>query len=446
MHYATLKMTVALVVCFAVAAGASAEGQKEGTAAGPVKLEVMYGGAPLETGQMLEEAIKLWNTQQSKIVVEVQMVPGTGYWDKFKVLMASKQLPDILRSDDDWVGEYFVRDQFLDLTDLIKKEVDISKIWKDSWKAFMWKDRIYTLPYKADVVALYYNKKLTRESGVPALTENPMSYEDFLSICQKTTKEKGGRADTFGFGIRVQWLYPQAWVWRWGGSLFNREKTRSTLTDPPAVTALQTYVDLRHKYKVAPSASLEKEEGSETVFKAGRMAMWEAGNWGIWSYRKQRDAGTLDFGIVMPNKGPVNSLTRATYEGWAMPTYAKHKKEAWEVMKWLSTGATAQQFLARSAAIPIMKDVAYSDAFNQPGTPEDESIFLRILERNSHISEFLLQGAEMDTLWNNSMDGLFLGTKTAAEATAAFSAAIQKTIDNEKQYRPYADPDMKVPE
>ena len=374
------------------------------------------------------------------------MVPGSGFWDKFKVMMATKQLPDVLRADDDWVGEYFVRGQFLDLTPFVERDIDTSKFWADGWKPFMYEDKIYALPFKGDVVATYYNQDLFDEAGIPYPEEN-FTWDELLDAAKKTTKQTAtGRPDTFGFGIRSQWLYPQTWVWRNGGNLFNREKTESTLTDKAAADALQWYVDLRHKHKVAPSASLGKEEGSETLFQAGRLAMWEAGNWGLLKYRQQRDVGTLNFGIALPAAGPTGiRSTRSTWEGWSIPYYSQNVEEAWEVIKWLSTDPRPQKFLADVAAVPIIKDIAYSDAFNRPDTLEDEGVFLEVLEKYGRISEFLLQGAEMDHIWNNAVEGLFLGTKSAEEATNEFKRKIDVLIQEEIQFRPYADPDMETP-
>ena len=438
------KALVLVLVVLTAATAAAGGSQEPGAKAAPTQLKVLYGGGSLETMQIMEMAVKLWNQKFPQTVVELQMVPGSGYWDKFKVMMASKQLPDILRSDDDWVGEYFVRDQFMDLTDLVKKDIKTADFFADGWKPFMYKGKIYALPFKGDVVGMYYNNKLFKEAGVPLPTAG-IPYDQFLAACQKMTTQKDGRPFTYGFGIRTQWLYPQTWVWRAGGSLFNKAKDKSTLNEPAAVAGLQAYTDLRNKYKVAPSASTEKEEGSETLFKAGRLAMWEAGNWGLLAYRDSRKAGTLDFGVAMPVKGPANSLTRATYEGWSMPSYAQNKQAAWEVMKWLSTDKEPQTFLANMAALPIIKTIAYSDAFVRPDTPEDEKLFLTILEKTSRISEFLLQGAEVDAKWNRAVEGVFLGTKTAKEAADMFVKDIQETINAEIQYRPYADVDMTTP-
>jgi multiple sugar transport system substrate-binding protein len=439
-----IRLALAIALVFGLATSVFAEGRGETETAKLTELSVLYGGGSLETMQIMEMAVELWNEEFSEIVVELKMVPGSGYWDKFKIMMAAKELPDILRSDDDWVGEYFVRGQFMDLTDLVKRDIDTSKMWKDGWKPFMYDSKVYGLPFKADVVALYYNKDLFKTAGV-AEPGRDFDFNRFLEVAKKTTREKDGRPHTFGTGIRTQWLYPQTWVWRSGGNIFNEGKTRSTLNSPEAIRGLETYVNLRHVWKVAPSASTEQEEGSETLFRAGRLAMWEAGNWGLKAYREQRAAGTLDFGVAMPFRGPANSLTRATYEAWSMPSYAKNKEAAWEVMKWLSTDEKPQRFLAEIAAIPIIKEYAYSETFNQPATQEDETVFLRIIEESSRISEFLLQGAELSNKWERNVEGLFLGNKTAKEATEAFVADIQKTIDAEKQFRPYANIDMKTP-
>jgi len=404
-------------------------------------ITVLHGGGALETQEIVDSILKEFQKAHPEKKVEFQRGVGGRFWDKFKVMMAGKKVPWIFRADDDWVGEYFARGQFYDLTELVARDLDRGDYFIEAWKAFVYKNRVYGVPFNGAVVALYYNKTLFDEAGLDYPSGTNYTWDEFLSDCKVLTRDTDGdgRIDQYGFGIRRQWLYPQTWIWRNGGTIYDYYRTKCVITEPQAIEALKWYTDLRNKHHVAPPAAMQREEGSNLFF-SGRIAMWEAGNWEIKTYNEIMKAGKFQVGVTFVPAGKMGPLTRSTWEAWSMSYYVPKDKieECWEIIKYLS-GKEGQKIMASlSTYFPALKESAYSEIYNNPDTPLDESILLTMLERYSHISELVMQGAEMDSLWNENIDGLFLGTKTAEQAAKDIKQALDKLLEKEKNWRPYA--------
>lgn len=405
-------------------------------------IQVLHGGGALETQEIVEVLLKDFQQKNPELKIEFQRGVGAKFWDKFKVMLAAKTLPWIFRSDDDWVGEYFARNQFYDLTDLTERDLNKGDYFEESWKAFMYKGRVFGIPQNGAVVALYYNKNLFDEVGLPYPAGTNYTQDQFLSACKALTQDKDhdGRIDQYGFGIRTQWLYPQTWIWRNGGTLYNFYRTESLITQPEAVEALKFYTDLRHVHKVTPMAAVEREESSSLLFKAGRLGMWEAGIWENFTYNQIMEAGKFQIGVTHVPAGKMGPLTRSTWDAWSMVHYVPEDKveDCWKVIKFLC-GLEGQEKLATlNVYFPALKEAAYTEVYDSPATSFDEGIFLEALEKYSHISELVMRGAEMDHIWTKNIDGLFLGTKTAEQAAQDIKYELDELLEREKEWRPYA--------
>lgn len=405
-------------------------------------IKVLHGGGALETQEVIEAVLKDFQQKHPEIRVEFQRGVGAKFWDKFKVLLAAKTLPWIFRSDDDWVGEYFARNQFYDLTDLVERDLNKDDYFEESWKAFMYKGRVFGVPENGAVVALYYNKNLFDEAGLSHPSGTNYTWDRFLSDCKALTQDKDGdgKIDQYGTGIRSQWLYPQTWIWRNGGTLYNFYRTESLITQPEAVEALKWYTDLRHVHHVTPSPAVEREESASLLFKAGRLAMWEAGNWEILTYNQIMEAGKFQIGVTYVPAGKMGPLTRSTWDAWSMAYYVPKDKieNSWEIIKFLSGKEGQEKLASLNVYFPALKESAYTEIYDSPATPLDERIFLESLEKYSHISELVMRGAEMDHVWYKNIDGLFLGTKTAEQAAKDIKREMDELLEREKEWRPFA--------
>ncbi len=373
------------------------------------------------------------------------MVPGSGYWDKFKVMMAAKQLPDILRSDDDWVGEYFVRDQFMDLTDLVKKDIDTSKFFKDSWIPFMYKGKIYALPFKGDVVGMYYNNKLFKDDG----RLRPEGRDHLRAVPRRGAEDdhaEGRQAvhlrlrdphavalpadlDLEGRRQPLRQGQDQVDAERPGG-----DRGPAGLHRPPQQVPRRPFGfgregrGLRH----AVQGGTPGDVGERQLGPAGLPRLAQGGHPRL----RRRHAGQGPGEQPDPRdlRGVVDAVLRAEQDGGlGGHEVAQHRQ-----------GASDLPRQHRRASRSSRRSPTRTRSCG-PTLPKTSRSSSRSWRRPRASPSSCCRAPRWTRKWNRDVEGLFLGTKTAKEAADTFVKDIQETINNEIQYRPYADVDTVTP-
>jgi multiple sugar transport system substrate-binding protein len=444
-----MKRALFLIVAVALAAPTAlfASGQAPDSGAkGPYEISILYGGAPLPKQETFKLLIEEFGKTHPNARTEIITVSGN-FYAQIKVLAAADNLGDVLRLDDDWTGEHMVYGNVIDLTDRIKKEIKLEDYYLQSWVPFVYKGRIYGVPYDAAVDVIFYNKNHFKEGGLAEPPRDPARWtnEAFLAAAQKLTKDKNGdgRIDQWGFtysGATTGYYQAQHYLWREGGSLYDREKTRVTLhTDPASVRALQNYVDIRNKWKVAPPIDIANQMGATAMFHSGVVSTMLNANWELPNAEKARANKVIDYGIVYMPSGARGTVTRVTCDAWGITKNARSKDRAWEFVKWMSSEA-AQSFMGDSGAFtPPLKKIAQSEAYrNNPKTYYDEGLFVEITEKYSVLGEICLQGNEVGDAWTRAMEALWLGKEDAQAAANRYNELMTPILAREVQQRPFA--------
>ncbi len=441
--FALVVLSLLLVCSFAFSGG---EKEKPGAAEGAKKeLRVFYGGQAYFVDTMkwaIQEYMK--NHPDINVVLDL---PAGDIWSKLKVLLASGAAPDVFRMDDEIYPSFAVTGTLLDLTERIKAEMPYDDYFLSSKAVYTWKGKMYALPTHGGVVVLYYNKKLLDEVGVVHPLHNSDSYklDQFLADCKKITRDKNndGRIDVYGVGQRDWWPYWQEFLWRFGGSIYNREMTKCTLTDPRSIAGMQFYADLRLKHKVAPSAAVQREEGGEgggfALFTAGRMAYWEDGPWPLINLRKIEG---LEYDVGIVPAGEFGPQTRITWDSMAIKSDAKDPDTAWSFMKEVGSPEFLKR-LGKEGSLPALRSIAKSEhfAYNKD-TLEDEETFLNQAKAEwGRLSEITLNYPEMTTEFSRRADEIMMGKKSVADAFAELEVVLQKLLAPEDKGRwvPYLD-------
>ena len=349
-------------------------------------------------------------------------LPAGELWSKLKVLLAAGSAPDLFRMDDEIYPSFAVTGTLMDLTDRIKNEMPYDDYFLSAKAVYTFQGKMYALPTYGGVVVLYYNSKLLDEVGVayPKTDGDSYKLDQFLLDCKKLTmdRDNNGHIDVYGVGQRDWWPYWQEFIWRFGGSIYNREMTKSTIASAKSIAGMQYYADLRLKHKVAPSSAVQREEGGEgggfALFTSGRMAYWEDGPWPLINLRK---VDGLEYNIGIVPAGEYGPQTRITWDSMSISTDAKDPDTAWSFLKEVGS----KEFLSRLAtqgSLPSLQSVAKSDKFAQNSdTHEFEQTFLNQAKPAfGRLTEITLNYQEMTTEFSRQADEIMTGKLTVAEA------------------------------
>lgn len=200
--------------------------------------------------------------------------------------------------------------------------------------------QIYALPQANNTLALYYNKDLFREAGIPPLSETePISWEQYRELAVKLTRDLNGDGTTDQFGCvpGFDGVQPTYFFFvlnaSFGGMAFSPDGKRAQLDSPETVAAVTYLHSLIHEYGCAPTPDFAQQMGA-FFFPSNRVAMFVNGPWTGYDY--SQSAPDLNFGVApLPYREgyPRKNMIGGTAVG--ISSKAKNPDAAWRVLKYL---------------------------------------------------------------------------------------------------------------
>lgn len=210
-----------------------------------------------EKAYVLEQG-KLFQ-QQTGVGIQILDIPFDDTLRKFVQAVPSGKGPDILLGPSDWGGLLAEGGYVADLTD----RYDTSTYLENTVKAGTYAGRLWSVPKSFEVVAQYYNTKLTPEP--------PQSFEQIKAI-------QGLQGGQYALAYDITNLYFSApFLYAVGGQFFD-ENGKFVLTEEAATQWLTELRDLQ------AGAALPREVTSEsavTLFNGGNSATYYSGPWDV---------------------------------------------------------------------------------------------------------------------------------------------------------------------
>ncbi len=358
-----------------------------GTGAGPEASGPRESGAPVEVSFMRPADQTLaaayvaqadaFNKKQSKLVARFDPGAGTDYagWlTKITTLLASDTAPDcFLVQQVDLpalasTGSLLVLDPYLARD---RKEVNPDDFFPAHLEGGRWRGRQVGLTPDGCAVLEYYNASLFDEAGVPR-PKPTWTWDDYLDAARRLTKKDGsGQVVQAGIGTLPTGNNLLPWLWSNGADLLSADFTRVTVTDAPAIQALQFAVDLVTKHGVttgSPGVSLGPNPNV-----AGKVAMWRANRGAFGSLR---DVTTFKFNVVPLARAPRTgqSTTFTTPGHISIGRNNKHPEAAWTWLKYLtSTEAQIIRSQVQQGGCPSRKSATQDPSYKDLTIPALET-------------------------------------------------------------------------
>lgn len=146
-----------------------------------------------------EPAIEAFQAANPDIAVEMEAVADEPYKDKIRVLMASRQVPDVFFS---WSGEFgkkFARGgRAYDITDYVYDGEWENVFPEAALQPFKFEGRLYGVPINVDAKFMLYNTSVFEEHGI----EVPETFDELLAVCA-TLNDAG--VVPINFGNQFPW-------------------------------------------------------------------------------------------------------------------------------------------------------------------------------------------------------------------------------------------------
>jgi len=292
--------------------------------------------------------------------------------------------------------------------------------------------KTWGIPFQRSTVVLYWNKEAFKEAGLDP-ERAPATWEEMRDFARKLTKrDAAGNVTQWGVeipsgGSFPYWLF-QGLATQNDAILMNPEGTKVAFDKPAVVEALQYWVDLTAKDKVAPSGLVEWGTTPKDFFEKKTAMMWTTtGN-----LTNVRDNAKFAFGVAMlPAKlrrgtptggGNFYLFKNATPEqNAAAVRFVQFMTSPEQAARWsIATGYVAVSPAAFETK--ALKD--YAVEFPPAAVARDQLRYA-VAEFSTHDNQ------RVTKVFDDNLQAALLGTKSAAQALKDAQAEADRLL------RPY---------
>lgn len=384
--------------------------------ANPVRLEFWY-ALPGAQGQVVKELVDEFNKTHSDIQISTTFVPTAERFTKITAAIAGGEVPDLYTAGPPDLAALQGSKSIVPLNDLANPgELQIEDFYPGPRQVVEKEGKIWALPVAAGIVGLYYNKDLFKAAGLDP-DKPPRTWNELVSYAQRLTdqsKEQWGlllptQADLY---LTTVWL---SFFWQNGGQFLTPDGKKVAFNSKEGIEALQFWVDLFHKYKVAPLVQ-QNETSAIQTFGSGKIGMLYA--MPLWI----RNTHSFPFATGtarLPRQ--INAAT--TLGGWYITIMAgsRHKAEAWTFLKWLAEPEHSGKWCIGMGTLPANR----RNPLYQKFAKEEPLVepFLAMMAEEAQVPPTIKDYARISMLVANAIHEAIYQKKSPKEALDA--AALQ---------------------
>ncbi|MNK45305.1 Maltose-binding periplasmic protein precursor [compost metagenome] len=315
-------------------------------------------------------------TAKTGTEVELVHIPES-YFQKLPILFASRQAPDVLFLNNMTLPSYADSGALLPLDSRLAVSTSLTEgdYYAQGLEAMRWKGQLYAMPRDLSNLVVYVNRAMFDTAGLP-LPQADWTMAQMLDVAHRLS-QGNGQERTFGISFDKRPLFWLPYLWSEGGDLFDAGFTRSTLSEPQAVSAMQFYADLAHRHHVAPREIDTGNAPMAQLFAQGKLAMFVSGRWSVPGFRKSL---TFDWDVLPFPTGSAGSIVDVDASGWAISAQSPRQDEAWRLIEHLAGKESSNRFSEGGLIVPARRDVAEGLGFLAAGqAPRASRTFLDVL-------------------------------------------------------------------
>lgn len=313
-----------------------------------------------------EEDIKHANAKMAAFQAKfpnIKIVPEIypeNYTQALLASIAAGNPPDVFLLDAPYMPTFTERGVPLNIKPYLRiLGVNIEEYYPNVLEIFTSPDgKLFGLPKGFTPMVVYYNKKLLKQAGLPEPNDD-WTWDDFLKMAKAMTKDLDGDGKIDQYGAYVGRYFYQLcpMIWSYGGEIISPDyKTvMGYLNSPQTIEAVQFFIDLMKKHKVAPEPDVVSALGGlGNMLYTNRIGFYISGHWSLFGMRKYIEESTLEVGVVRLPRGPYakSSQTVIYATAWSVMSMTKNPREALQFVAWLS-GAEGQRYEVLEARIEL---------------------------------------------------------------------------------------------
>jgi multiple sugar transport system substrate-binding protein len=287
------------------------------------------------------------------IDVKVELVGWDVQFERIRNAAISGEGPDVTQAGTTQVPYFAALRGFENLTSRVReiggRKAYAPGVWATTQvvgQAGPW-----AVPWFTEARTIYYRKDVFRRAGInpKAAFKNWATFRRTLLRLKRVTSVNGRPIAPFGQPGKTAWdlvHHIMPFVWGAGGAELTPNRRTSAITTAKAVQGVKFFADLIPA-GVFLHSSLERNAPQvEEQFKGGRLATWIGGPWVLASAKRADDTAWVpearrNIGVAQMPVGPTGKFY--TFVGGSnlmMLKRSDHKREAWQLIKFLSRNDT----------------------------------------------------------------------------------------------------------
>jgi len=384
---AALCLAAAATACSSSNGGTSASGDKAGASTAPSAADTAAANTPAATSSSSDDAkpvtLTFWGTYGNggnkaqtdvlsgtiipafekahpNITIKYVDIPYDSLLQKLETSAAGGELPDLIRSDINWVPKFAALGVFAQLDG---KMPDFDKLSADTYPGSLattkWQGHYYGLPLDTNTRVMISNAQALSSAGI---TAPPSTFDDLKADAPLLKAKKiSVFADK---GLQGWTLLP--WIWSGGGEIANADLTKATgyLNSPQNVATLQMLVGM-YKAGEIPNLLIGNTGATSTQdgLPKGNYATILDGPWmhDIWAAQYPKFQPTYS---PVPS-GPGGSISVVGGEDIVMTKASKNPDAAEQFIAFTQT-ADYQIAMAKTGQMSVVKSLDDQEAAAVP--------------------------------------------------------------------------------
>lgn len=327
--------------------------------------------SPSEARQKYYEGVFAKFEEETGIAVAYESVPWDDAANKYTVLGASGQLPDVMTVWAGWLGQYTQAGWVVPLDEYLEGKRDT---YTDAVNKLLWKSEenryghLYTVPDGLMVKGVYYRKDWAEEAGLNLDPTKGWTYDEYFDAVRAMTNKDEKHYGTSYRGARGAFdpilVYMQNFT---GGNTYDTEGNILINSDE-CVEALKTWTSI-YLEGYAPEDAInwgftemvDNFTGglTATLINDSEVLPTCAANmtddqWGVMPMP------------YSPKDGGLYNTINAPY-AYSISGNSEMPDESWQLIEFLTNAENNIEYCKMSGQLPIKKDVENDDTYGLEG-------------------------------------------------------------------------------
>jgi len=372
-----------------------------------------------------------WNEDNAGVQVTLEQLPGS--WDeyiqKMTAQLAAGDPPDIGRMGVAYMPAFIQNGQLTDLGPMAERDAfPYEDYYENAFEPYKMDSSLWGMPIGIYTMVNYVNKTLFAEAGVdlpPMDWNNTWEWAEFR---EKAAQIASGEGPDKQFGLNINFFIERSiqYIWQNGGNFLSDDKTRCTMDEPPAIEAMELLQAIIWEDGAAPQPAQLQTLPADEMFRTGRVAMMQEGQWMMGFMRNIED---YEWGVT-PFPTKVGPATEIYVDGYVVFKGAAHPDESWAVVKSF-VGEKAENILVDTAlaGIPVLRSVAEArtpDMFD-PLPPEEKQVMFDSIAVSKSVP-FTPNWRELMEAATAELDLVALNDKPAADACVTIAEKVNALL------------------